>query len=70
MFNCYFQKDCPKGELDKKKFISVYKEFFPLGKAETFATEVFKIFDTDHSGKIEFVGKYFDKHSFPTRLVL
>ena len=51
--------------MDKKKFISVYKEFFPLGKAETFATEVFKIFDTDHSGKIEFVGKYFDNHFDP-----
>lgn len=50
-----FLLDCPKGELDKKKFLQVYKEFFPTGKAETFATEVFKMFDTDGSGKIDFV---------------
>ncbi len=42
------------GLLDKKKFTEVYKEFFPQGKAEKFATEVFKLFDTDHSGKIDF----------------
>ena len=41
--------------MDKKKFLQVYKEFFPTGKAETFANEVFKLFDTDHSGKIDFV---------------
>jgi Ca2+-binding EF-hand superfamily protein len=28
-----FIKDCPKGSLDKKKFIDVYKVFYPQGKA-------------------------------------
>lgn len=46
--------DCPKGVLDKKKFTQVYKEFFPQGKAEKFSAELFKLFDTDHSGKIDF----------------
>ncbi len=50
-----FLLDCPKGLLDKKKFTEVYKEFFPHGKAEKFSSEVFKLFDTDHSGKIDFV---------------
>lgn len=27
-----FIHDCPKGELDKKKFIELYKEFYPQGK--------------------------------------
>jgi len=49
-----FLIDCPKGLLDKKKFTEVYKEFFPQGKAEKFSAEVFKLFDSDHSGKIDF----------------
>ncbi len=46
--------DCPKGELDKKKFLTVYQEFFPRGKSEKFSNEVFRLFDTDNSGKIDF----------------
>lgn len=49
-----FILDCPKGELDKKKFTEVYREFYPQGKAEKFSDEVFKLFDTDKSGKIDF----------------
>jgi len=37
--------DCPKGELDKKKFTKVYQEFFPRNRAEKFSSEVFKLFD-------------------------
>ena len=32
----------------------VYQEFFPKGKAEKFSNEIFKLFDTDKSGKIDF----------------
>jgi len=49
-----FLKDCPKGELDKKKFTEVYKEFYPQGKADKFCGQVFNVFDVDHSGKIDF----------------
>lgn len=42
-----FLKDCPKGQLDKKKFIEVYKVFYPQGKADKFCSHVFKVFDTD-----------------------
>lgn len=49
-----FLLDCPKGELDKKKFLQVYKEFFPTIKADIFANEAFKLFDVDGSGKIDF----------------
>lgn len=47
-----FLKDCPKGELDKKQFTSVFKEFYPAGKAEKFSQQIFNVFDSDHSGKI------------------
>lgn len=49
-----FLKDCPKGELDKKQFTNVFKEFYPQGKAEKFSASIFNVFDTDHSGKIDF----------------
>jgi neurocalcin delta len=50
-----FLKDCPKGELDKKKFTDVYKEFYPQGKADKFCAQVFNVFDMDQSGKINFI---------------
>jgi Ca2+-binding EF-hand superfamily protein len=50
--------DCPKGLLDKKQFITVYKQFYPQGKAEAFSNEVFKIFDRDHSGNNQYLCKY------------
>lgn len=31
-----FLRDCPNGRLDKKKFIEVYKRFYPQGKADAF----------------------------------
>ncbi|KAI3382262.1 hypothetical protein SNEBB_011444 [Seison nebaliae] len=49
-----FLKDCPCGKLDKKKFIHVYKQFYPQGKADKFCEHVFRTFDTDSSGKIDF----------------
>ena len=38
--------------MDKKKFIEVYKQFYPTGKADKFCSHVFKTFDTDNSGEI------------------
>jgi Ca2+-binding EF-hand superfamily protein len=49
-----FLLDCPTGVLDKKKFISVYKDFYPQTKADEFGNQIFKLFDTDKSGKIDF----------------
>uniref|UniRef100_A0A1I8HR93 EF-hand domain-containing protein n=1 Tax=Macrostomum lignano TaxID=282301 RepID=A0A1I8HR93_9PLAT len=47
-------RDCPSGQLSKKKFIEVYSGFFPDGNAEEFCTHVFRTFDKDNSGKIDF----------------
>jgi len=47
-----FLKDCPTGKLNKKKFVDVYKQFYPSGKAEKFCEYVFRTFDNDSSGTI------------------
>lgn len=50
-----FIKDCPKGKLDKKKFVDVYRQFYPHGKADKFCGFVFRTFDSDQSGEIDFI---------------
>ena len=55
--NCFFfllQKDCPSGELSRGKFLDIYKALFPDGKAGAFYEHVFRTFDEDGSGKIDF----------------
>ncbi|XP_014679315.1 PREDICTED: neuronal calcium sensor 2-like, partial [Priapulus caudatus] len=47
-------QDCPNGQLTRKKFLEVYKQFFPSGNAETFCDHVFRTFDQDNSGSIDF----------------
>lgn len=40
--------------MTKEQFIKVYKDFFPSGSAEGFCEHVFRTFDTDNSGFIDF----------------
>jgi Ca2+-binding EF-hand superfamily protein len=47
-------KDCPSGSLGKAEFQKIYKQFFPFGDPTTFADYVFKVFDADNSGLIDF----------------
>jgi Ca2+-binding EF-hand superfamily protein len=49
-----FLTDCPSGELTKEKFVEVYSGFFPDGDAEAFCLNVFRTFDKNNSGKIDF----------------
>ena len=49
-----FRKDCPSGLLSRRKFLDVYSTFFPDGKAKEFYAHVFRTFDRDNSGKIDF----------------
>ena len=48
------QKDCPNGQLTREKFLEVYSSFFPQGEADKFCEHVFRTFDADNSGKIDF----------------
>ena len=49
-----FIRDCPSGKLDKKKFVEVYKQFYPNGKADNFCKYAFDTFDQNHDGSIDF----------------
>jgi Ca2+-binding EF-hand superfamily protein len=45
-----FLRDCPNG-----KFTEVYKKFYPEHEAEKYSAQVFRTFDMDSNGYIDFV---------------
>lgn len=49
-----FMQDCPKGRLSPIKFVDMYNMFFPSGNAQQFCEHVFRTFDTDKNGYIDF----------------
>ncbi|CAD1468744.1 unnamed protein product, partial [Heterotrigona itama] len=51
------QQDCPNGRLTPAKFVDMYKMFFPSGNAEEFCDHVFRTFDMDKNGYIDFKRK-------------
>ena len=50
-----FLRDCPNGKLSSRQFIEVYKKFYPEFEAEKYSSQVFRTFDLDHNGYIDFV---------------
>ncbi|CAF4481666.1 unnamed protein product [Rotaria magnacalcarata] len=49
-----FLRDCPTGHLTKDRFVSVYEQFYPGGKAKEFCKYAFATFDRDNNGTIDF----------------
>ena len=53
-FHKSFIKEFPTGQLTRDKFIDLYKTFILRGNAEQYCEHVFRTFDTDQNGVIDF----------------
>ena len=46
--------DCPDGILDKTQVLDMYSMILPAGNANVFVDQIFRIFDKDGNGSIDF----------------
>ena len=53
-FYAGFLADCPGGKLSPDTFCQIYSKCFPTGNATEFCDHVFRSFDTDNNGVIDF----------------
>lgn len=49
-----FKQDCPDGQLGKDKILEMYSMILPAGNAQVFVDQIFRIFDKDGNGSIDF----------------
>ncbi|XP_067094450.1 recoverin 2 [Osmerus mordax] len=49
-----FQKQCPTGRISPDDFEKIYDRFFPDSDAKTYAQHVFRSFDTNDDGTLDF----------------
>ncbi|VDO04665.1 unnamed protein product [Rodentolepis nana] len=49
-----FSKQFPDGRMNRRQFANVYAEFFPTGNSDAFADIVFRSFDTNSDGAVNF----------------
>ncbi|XP_023671201.1 recoverin 2 [Paramormyrops kingsleyae] len=49
-----FQKQCPSGRISPREFEKIYERFFPDSDAKTYAKHVFRSFDTNDDGTLDF----------------
>jgi len=49
-----FRRECPNGRLNKEQFSKFYKAFHPNGHPQKYCDHVFKTYDKDASGTVDF----------------
>merc|ERR1712001_472674 len=49
-----FKIDCPNGQLTKEKVLDMYSMILPVANAKVFVDHIFRIFDKDGNGDIDF----------------
>lgn len=49
-----FKDNCPKGKMSKQKFSEIYSKSFKTGDASIFAGHIFRTFDKNNDGTIDF----------------
>jgi len=49
-----FEKQCPGGRISPEEFEQIYARFFPDSDAKTYAHHVFRSFDTNEDGTLDF----------------
>ena len=49
-----FKREYPAGHLTQDQFVKMYSKFFPEGNSEDFCKHVFRVFDMNKNGIIEF----------------
>ncbi len=54
IFYVFFLKFSPNGQLSKDRFVSIYEQFYPGGKAKDFCKYAFATFDRDNNGTSNF----------------
>ena len=53
-----FKKDCPGGLLCQDKVLEMYTMILPEGNAKSFVEQIFRVFDKDGDGTIDFKVKF------------
>ncbi|KAG7501006.1 hypothetical protein JOB18_037207 [Solea senegalensis] len=49
-----FKRQCPTGRISQEEFQNIYRKFFPDSDANTYAQHVFRSFDTNDDGTLDF----------------
>ncbi|MBN3302947.1 VISI protein, partial [Amia calva] len=49
-----FRKQCPDGRISRPEFEKIYARFFPESDAQSYAQHVFRSFDTNADGTLDF----------------